>query len=99
MFKNIIQDKQTNKQICWAYVNNKPSKQLQGFQFNLPEHDISDMTETVLEKVKKENDETYRKLRESYLTSKFNTYKNGINNSQKSIIYIKQYLDKFIKST
>ena len=53
-------------------------KQPTGYHFKLPEHDINDMVVTVLEKVKKENDEICRKLRELFL-NKFNTYKNGKN--------------------
>ena len=49
-----------------------------GYHFNLPGHSIANLTVTILEKVKK-HDEQYRKQREKYFIKKFNTYYKGLN--------------------
>ena len=49
-----------------------------GAHFNLPGHSVSDLSATVLERVKI-NDISYRKEREKYLINHFNTYYQGIN--------------------
>ena len=44
----------------------------------MPGHSLSDMTVTVLEKVKT-SDDMYRKEREKYFIRTFNTYYRGLN--------------------
>ena len=61
-----------------GYVNNKDESQATGEHFNLPGHSLSDMTITILEKVRS-NDDLYRKERETYFINKFNTYYHGLN--------------------
>ena len=61
-----------------GYVKNRVLSQPTGFHFNQPGHNISNMTVTILEKVKKK-DELYRREREKHLINKFDTYKNGMN--------------------
>ena len=61
-----------------GYINKIFPTQATGVHFNLPGHNLSDATFTILEKVKKE-DELYRKERESFHIRKFNTYYKGIN--------------------
>ena len=53
-------------------------KTASGDHYNSPGHSVSDLSVTILEKVKK-NCELYRKERERYLINKFNTYYKGIN--------------------
>ena len=48
-----------------------------GEHFNEPGHSLSDMTLTVLERVKS-SDDMYRKEREKYFIRKFNTYYKGL---------------------
>ena len=61
-----------------GYVNNKDESQATGEHFNLPGHSLSDMTITILEKVRS-NDDLYRKEREKYFIRKFNTFYKGLN--------------------
>ena len=61
-----------------GYIRNTNITKTTGFHFNLPGHTLANMTVTVLEKVKSE-DELYRKERESYFIRKFNTYYRGLN--------------------
>ena len=61
-----------------GYVKNKIMSKATGSHFNKPGHNESNMSITVLEKVKKK-DIFYRKERESYLIRKFNTYYQGMN--------------------
>ena len=61
-----------------GYVKNKIISQPTGEHFNLPGHSLSDMTITVIEKVKKQ-ETNYIKERESYFIRLFNSYYNGIN--------------------
>ena len=60
-----------------GYVNNNDDTAT-GEHFNMPGHSLSDMTVTVLEKVKT-SDDMYRKEREKYFIRKFNTYYRGLN--------------------
>ena len=53
-------------------------EQATGEQFNLPGHSISNMKVTIVERVKK-NDDQYRKEREKYFINKCNTFYRGIN--------------------
>ena len=46
--------------------------------FNLPGHSLNDLTVTILEQVKV-NDQMYREEREHFLIRQFNTYYNGVN--------------------
>ncbi len=61
-----------------GYVKSVDLSKATGSHFNLPGHDISKMSVTILEKVKK-YDTSYRKEREHYLINKFNTFRNGMN--------------------
>ena len=61
-----------------GYVTNHLLSQATGYHFNLPGHNISNMTITAIEKVKK-MDSSYRKERERYHIRKFNTYYHGLN--------------------
>ena len=56
-----------------GYVNNSDESQATGEHFNSPGHSLSDMTITILEKVKL-NDALYRKEREKYFIRKSNTF-------------------------
>ena len=60
------------------YVENVFSTQATGVHFNMPGHSSSNMTVTIIEKVKS-SDEMYRKEREQYHIRKFKTYYHGIN--------------------
>ena len=60
-----------------GYVNNDDDTAT-GEHFNQPGHSLSDMTLTVLERVKS-SDDIYRKEREKYFIRKFNTYYKGLN--------------------
>ena len=60
-----------------GYVNNNDDTAT-GEHFNMPGHSLSDMTLTVLEKVRS-SDDMYRKEREKYFIRKFNTYYKGLN--------------------
>ena len=48
-------------------------EQATGEHFTLPGHSISNMKMTIVERVKK-NDDQYRKEREKYFIDKFNTF-------------------------
>ena len=61
-----------------GYIQNRKFNQPTGYHFNQPGHSVSDMSVTILEKVKY-RDELYRREREKYLINKFDTYKNGMN--------------------
>ena len=62
-----------------GYVNNKELDKPTGHHFNQPGHDISNMQVTILQKLKGNSNELYRKEREKYLINKFNTFKEGMN--------------------
>ena len=59
-------------------MTNKHLNLATGYHFNLPGHSVSDLTVTILEKVRY-NTEAYRKERENPLISKFDTFYNGLN--------------------
>ena len=61
-----------------GYIVNRKLNTATGAHFNLPGHTVSDLSATVLERVKI-NDISYRKEREKYLINHFNTYYQGIN--------------------
>ena len=61
-----------------GYIRTKKHEKATGHHFNLPEHSLANMTATILEKVKV-NDQEYRKEREKYHIRKFNTFYSGIN--------------------
>ena len=61
-----------------GYITNKKLNTATGAHFNLPGHSVSDLSATVLERVKI-NDTLYRKEREKYLINRLNTYHQGIN--------------------
>ena len=61
-----------------GYVTSKDESKPTGEHFNTPGHSLSDMTITVLEKVKS-SDTLYRKEREKYFIRKFNTFYKGLN--------------------
>ena len=61
-----------------GYVNNQDYTTATGEHFNSPGHSLSDLSITILERVKS-NDDLYRKEREKYHIRKFNTYYKGLN--------------------
>ena len=61
-----------------TYIKSENMEQATGEHFNLPGHSISNMKVTIVERVKK-NDDQYRKEREKYFINKFNTFYRGIN--------------------
>ena len=64
-----------------TYVNQKKLNKTTGEHFNKPGHTLSNMTITILEKVKL-SDTLYRKEGEKYIIRKFNSYYNGMNNRE-----------------
>ena len=60
------------------YIRRLFPTQATGQHFNMPGHELSNMTITILEKVYK-HDESYRQEREKLLIRKFNTFYHGIN--------------------
>ena len=60
------------------YIKGKSPKFATGEHFNMKGHSLSNVTITIIEKVK-QADDIYRKLREKVLISKFNTFRNGMN--------------------
>jgi hypothetical protein len=61
-----------------GYITSKDESKATGEHFNSPGHSLSDLTITVLEKVKS-SDTLYRKEREKYFIRKFNTFYKGLN--------------------
>ena len=61
-----------------GYITSNNQSQPTGEHFSKPGHNISNMTVTIIEKVK-QNSELFRKEREHYFINKFNTYYSGIN--------------------
>ena len=59
-------------------MRNKITKKSTGHHFNLPGHSLSNMKVTVIEKVKKV-DQNYRKEREHHFIRKFKTNYKGMN--------------------
>ena len=64
-----------------GYISNQVISQATGAHFNLPGHSLANLTITILEKVKN-NDDEYRKQREKYFIRKFNTYYKELNRQQ-----------------
>ena len=66
----------------WAehlgYVRNQRLDQATGAHFNLPGHNMGDITFSVLERINNDNPQ-YRKARESYFIEKFNLKYAGMN--------------------
>ena len=60
------------------YVRNENTEQATGQHFNLPGHSLANLTVSILEKVKKQEN-LYRKEREKYYINKFNTFYKGLN--------------------
>ena len=56
-----------------GYISNRVESQPTGAHFNQPGHSLANMKVTILEQVRK-HDEDYRKERESYFIRKINTY-------------------------
>ena len=61
-----------------GYVRTKKINKATGEHYNQPGHSASNMTVTILEKVKS-TDWQYRKEREKYLIQKFNSFYSGVN--------------------
>ena len=61
-----------------GYITNKIESQPAGAHFNLPGHSLDNMSATILEQVKY-NNEGYRKEREKYFLRKLDTYNIGLN--------------------
>jgi hypothetical protein len=61
-----------------GYVVNKDITKATGHHFNLPGHSVTDLSITVIEKVKN-NDVLYRREREEYHIRRFNTMHMGLN--------------------
>ena len=66
-----------SERTCGVYKK-KILAQAPGQHFNLPGHEIGNMTITVLEKVHK-YDDSYRQEREEVFIGKFHTFYNGVN--------------------
>ena len=64
-----------------GYINNQVIGVTTGDHFNLPGHSLADLQVTILEQVKKEDDQ-YRKERETYFINKFNTFYSGMNKTR-----------------
>ena len=64
--------------VYWGYIVNKNLDKATGAHFNLPGHSLHNMKFTILEQVKN-NDKNYRRKREKYLITKFNTFYKGLN--------------------
>ena len=61
-----------------SYITNQVTSTATGAHFNLPGHSLADMKFIIIEQVKY-NDESYRREREIYHISNFNTFHHGIN--------------------
>ena len=61
-----------------TYVNSIFPTKATGLHFNLPGHNSENITITIIEKVKY-NNEDYRLEREKFHIRSFNTYYNGLN--------------------
>ena len=61
-----------------GYVVNHHVDTATGAHFTLPGHSVSNMTVTILEQSKYNND-SYRKERETYFINKLNTFHSGLN--------------------
>ena len=60
------------------YIRNENTEQATGAHFNLPGHSMSNLKVTMIERMKKEDDQ-YRKECEKYYINKFDTFYKGIN--------------------
>ena len=61
-----------------GYINNQDYTTATGEHFNSPGHSLSDLSITILERVKTKDD-LYRREREKYFIRKFNTFYRGLN--------------------
>ena len=61
-----------------GYIRREELEKSTGAHFNLPGHDISDMSISVLERIYS-TDPLYRKIRESYYIEQFESLTKGIN--------------------
>jgi hypothetical protein len=61
-----------------GYISNNDTSKATGEHFNLPGHSLSDLTVTILEQVKN-NDQLYREEREHFIIRKLNTFYKGLN--------------------
>ena len=61
-----------------GYINNQDYTTATGEHFNSPGHSLSDLSITILERVKT-MDDLYRREREKYFIRKFNTFYRGLN--------------------
>ena len=61
-----------------GYVISGNTETATGAHFNSPGHSLSHMKVSVIEQVKKKDD-NYRRIREKYHIEKFNTLNNGLN--------------------
>ena len=59
-------------------TNNQDERKATVLHFNSPGHSLSDLSITVLERLRS-NDDLYRKEREKYFIRKFNTYYRRLN--------------------
>ena len=66
-----------NCQESWT-VNNKHLDKATGYHFNLPGHSVSDMTITIIEKLRR-TDDAYREARESMYIKLFKAKWSGMN--------------------
>ena len=65
-----------------GYVRNQTLDQATGEHFSLPGHSLSDLSITVIEQSKRNNN-LYRKEREEYHINRFNTFYKGLNKKKK----------------
>ena len=61
-----------------GYITNQVMDKSIGAHFNLPGHGLENLSITIIEQVKSQ-DEDYRRERERYFINKFNTYHRGLN--------------------
>ena len=65
-----------------GYVRNQNLDKATGEHFSLPGHSLSDLSITVIEQSKRNNN-LYRKEREEYHINRFNTFYKGLNKKKK----------------
>ena len=82
MKESIFRRNKKNAKISFAdhcgYVRNQTLDKATGEHFSLPGHSVSDLTITVIEQSKRNNN-LYRKEREEYNINRFNTFYKGLN--------------------
>ena len=61
-----------------GYIINQVASQATGAHFNLPGHNMADLSVSVLEQTRN-SDEEYRYERAKYFIRQFDTFNNGIN--------------------